>query len=135
MDYRGPGLKETAPPDWGTRPSWDPGGLLRNPAKAFGRSLCTILPGFEVPKALKMRHFWVHLLPCACFGENMKTVFSLQSQLHFAGSEGPESRRFPIFFGARFLGMFFRPRFLDFCGFGLILALRVSFIWRPWEEG
>ena len=93
------------------------------------------MPGFEVPEALKMKHFWVHLLPCACFGENMKTVFSLQSQLHLAGSEGPESRRFPIFFGARFLGMLFRPRFLDFCGFGLILALRVSFIWRPWKEG
>ena len=66
MDYWGPGLKETALPDGGNTP------------KAFGRSLCTILPGFEIPKALKMRHFWVHLLPCACFGENMKTVFLLQ---------------------------------------------------------
>ena len=34
MDYRGPGLKDTARPVGGTRPSWDPGGLLRNPDKA-----------------------------------------------------------------------------------------------------
>ena len=91
--------------------------------------------GFDVPEVLKKEFPLSHLVPFSCFGESVKTALWLQSELDLAGLGEFANHRFSILWRLRFLGVFFRCCFMDFCRFVMILGVHLSFIWRPWKEG